>query len=78
MSRDSTPTIQELRVRAVRVPMPEPHRTASGVVADSPLVLTDAVTDTGVIGRSMVFTYTPAALGPTAVRKPRYSQVIHD
>lgn len=59
-------TVAEVRVRAVRVPMPEPHRTASGVVAESPLVLTDLVTDTGTVGRSMVFTYTPAALGPTA------------
>src|SRR3954447_22661117 len=58
--------IQGLRVRAVRVPMTEPHRTASGVVAESPLVLTDALTDAGVSGRSMVFTYTPAALKPTA------------
>jgi mandelate racemase len=46
--------------------MPVPHRTASGVVSESPLVLTDAVTDSGVIGRSITFTYTPAALGPTA------------
>jgi mandelate racemase len=66
MPRGSSPTIQEFRVRAVRVPMTEPHRTASGVVAESPLVLTDVITDTGISGRSMVFTYTPAALGPTA------------
>jgi mandelate racemase len=46
--------------------MPEPHRTASGVVAESPLVLTDALTDAGAVGHSIVFTYTPAALGPTA------------
>jgi mandelate racemase len=65
MQRGS-PTIQELRVRAVRVPMTEPHQTASGVVAESPLVLTDVVTDTGISGHSMVFTYTPAALEPTA------------
>ena len=50
----------------MRVPLPEPHRTASGVVAESPLVLTDVVTDAGITGRSMVFTYTPAALRPTA------------
>jgi mandelate racemase len=62
----SSPTIQEFRVRAVRVPMTEPHQTASGVVAESPLVLTDVLTDAGVTGHSMVFTYTPAALGPTA------------
>lgn len=66
MPRSSSPTIREFRVRAVRVPMTEPHQTASGVVAESPLVLTDVITDTGISGHSMVFTYTPAALGPTA------------
>ena len=60
------PTIRELRVRAVRVPMEEPHRTASGTVAESPLVLIDVVTDEGVAGHSIVFTYTAAALKPTA------------
>jgi mandelate racemase len=66
MPRDSSPTIQEFKVRAVRVPMTEPHRTASGVITESPLVLTDVITDTGIRGHSMVFTYTPAALKPTA------------
>ena len=60
------PRITQLRVRAVRVPMPEPHPTASGVVSESPLVLTDLVTDEGTIGHSIVFTYTMAALEPTA------------
>jgi mandelate racemase len=59
-------TIKEFRVRAVRVPMSEPHQTASGVITESPLVLTDVITDAGVNGHSMVFTYTPAALRPTA------------
>ena len=59
-------TVRELRVRAVRVPMREPHRTASGVVTESPLVLTDVVTDEGLAGHSIVFTYTAAALQPTA------------
>ena len=58
--------IQALRVRAVRVPMSEPHRTASGVVAESPLVLTDLITDQGIVGHSLVFTYTTLALQPTA------------
>lgn len=58
--------IRELRVRAVRVPMQEPHRTASGTITESPLVLTDVITDEGVAGHSMVFTYTAAALQPTA------------
>ncbi|HEY2019416.1 MAG TPA: enolase C-terminal domain-like protein [Bryobacteraceae bacterium] len=60
------PTIQELRVRTVRVPMQEPHRTASGTVTESPLVLTDLITDAGITGHSIVFTYTAAALQPTA------------
>jgi mandelate racemase len=66
MPRDSSPTIKGLRVRAVRVPMTEPHQTASAVITESPLVLTDVITDTGIRGHSMVFTYTPAALKPTA------------
>ena len=66
MPIDSSPKIQKFRVRAVRVPMTEPHQTASGVITESPLVLTDVITDTGISGHSMVFTYTPAALKPTA------------
>jgi mandelate racemase len=62
----AAPKLVELRVRAVRVPMREPHQTASGAVAESPLVLTDAVFDDGVVGHSMVFTYTPMALAPVA------------
>ena len=60
------PTIRELRVRTVRVPMQIPHSTASGVITESPLVLTDVITDEGVVGHSIVFTYTAAALEPTA------------
>jgi mandelate racemase len=66
MSQSSIPRIQNLRVRSVRVPMQNPHQTASGTVSESPLVLTDAIIDDGTIGQSMVFTYTPAALAPTA------------
>ena len=66
MQKDSSPTIKGFRIRAVRVPMKEPHQTASGVITESPLVLTDILTDTGISGHSMVFTYTPAALKPTA------------
>jgi mandelate racemase len=62
----SSATIRELRARAVRVPMPEPHRTASGVIAESPLVLVDVVTSDGVVGHGIVFTYTTAALAATA------------
>ena len=49
---------------ALRVPMAHPHRTAGGVVSESPLVLTDVFTDDGVVGHSIVFTYTTAALKP--------------
>jgi mandelate racemase len=46
--------------------MEEPHRTASGMVTESPLVLTDVVTEDGIVGHSIVFTYNIAALEPTA------------
>ena len=59
--------IRELRVRAVKVPMVEPHRTASGTITECPLVLTDVMTDEGVVGHSYVFCYTPLALKPTAL-----------
>jgi hypothetical protein len=52
MSKAASPRILSLEVRAVRVPMSEPHRTASGEI-------------TGVRGHSMVFTYAVAALAPT-------------
>lgn len=58
--------IQRVQARAVRVPMTPPHRTASGTVSESPLVLTDVFTDDGIVGHSMVFTYTTAALKPVA------------
>ena len=56
MTNHSIPTIQGFRVREVRVPLPEPHRTASGVITESPLVLTDVLTDAGAVGHSIVFT----------------------
>jgi mandelate racemase len=62
----AVPKIRELHVRAVRVPMEQPHKTASGTISESPLVLTDIVADDGTIGHSMIFTYTVAALKPTA------------
>jgi mandelate racemase len=58
------PRVRGLRVRTVRVPMQPPHRTATGVITESPLVLTDVITDTGVVGHGLVFTYTAAALEP--------------
>src|SRR5689334_4789945 len=58
--------VRGLEVRAVRVPMREPHRTASGVITESPLVLVDALTEDGIRGQGLVFTYTVAALRPVA------------
>jgi mandelate racemase len=66
MNRMSVPRIDRFVVRAIRLPMRDPHRTASGTVSESPLVLTDVYTDDGTVGHSVVFAYTPAALGPTA------------
>jgi mandelate racemase len=66
MTHQATSRIRGLNVRAIRVPMAQPHQTAGGTVAESPLVLTDVTTDDGVVGHSIVFTYTAAALGPTA------------
>lgn len=66
MTTETTPRIQGLRVRPVCVPMRQPHNTASGAVSESPLVLVDVITDQGVAGHGLIFTYTRAALKPTA------------
>ena len=60
------PKLRAIRARGVLVPMKRPVVTASGAVAIAPLVLVDLETDAGITGRSYVFTYTPAALKPTA------------
>jgi mandelate racemase len=64
---DAPLTLRELRVRAVKVPMAEPHRTASGTITESPLVLVDAITHEGAVGHGYVFCYTPLALQPVAL-----------
>ena len=46
--------------------MAEPHRTASGVITESPLVLVDLETSEGTVGHALVFTYSAAALKPVA------------
>jgi mandelate racemase len=46
--------------------MQEAHRTASGVITESPLVLIDVISSDGVAGHSIVFTFTTAALQPLA------------
>ena len=50
MTDKTMPRIRGLVVRALRVPMAHPHQTASGTVADSPLVgLSVAITDTNLV-----------------------------
>lgn len=66
MSLISEQKIRKLNVSTVCVPMQTVHRTASGIISESPLVLVDIETEDGIIGHSMVFTYTRAALKPTA------------
>jgi mandelate racemase len=66
MTTSSGATVQSVTARAVRVPMVEPHRTASGVITESPLVLVDVRTSDGVVGHGLAFTYTVSALKPLA------------
>lgn len=73
---DTTLTIRKLRVRAVTVPMSQPHRTASGMIEASPLVLVDLLTDEGVVGHGYVFCYAPLALKPTALLIETIGQMI--
>ncbi len=60
------PQIKKVNVRAALVPLPDPHRTASGTITESPLVLTDIILDNGIVGHSITFTYNKIALEPTA------------
>ncbi|MGE0737324.1 MAG: enolase C-terminal domain-like protein [Alphaproteobacteria bacterium] len=59
-------TVRSVVARAVNVPMARPLQTGGGTIASMPLVLIDLMTDQGIVGRSYVFCYTPAAAGPTA------------
>jgi len=62
----SQPVVRDIAVTTVLVPIDPPHRTASGVVPASPLVLVDIHCSGGLVGHAIVFTYTPAALKPVA------------
>ncbi|MFK7854611.1 MAG: enolase C-terminal domain-like protein [Granulosicoccus sp.] len=62
----SLPIIESVSIQTVLVPINPPHRTASGVVEKSPLVLIDVHCSGGLIGHAIVFTYTPFALKPVA------------
>jgi mandelate racemase len=60
------PTIARITLRAADVPLDPPVETGAGIVARAPLVLVDLATSDGAQGRAYIFTYTPAALAPTA------------
>lgn len=62
----SLPSVQRIEIQTLMVPVRPPHRTASGVVDKSPLVLLDVHCSGGLVGHAIVFTYTPVALKPTA------------
>lgn len=70
--------LRALRARAVNVPMARPLRTAGGTVATAPLVLIDAETTDGLLGRSYIFGYTPLALGPLVALLDGLAAVLKD
>ncbi|MFK7995747.1 MAG: enolase C-terminal domain-like protein [Granulosicoccus sp.] len=62
----SSQHIASIVVKTVLVPITPAHRTASGVVEKSPLVLVDIHCTGGLTGHAILFTYTPIALKPVA------------
>ncbi|MEM7214404.1 MAG: enolase C-terminal domain-like protein [Pseudomonadota bacterium] len=56
--------IHSVRVQAVKVPITEPHRTASGVVEICPLVLISVEISGGITGNGIVFCYMDRFLKP--------------
>lgn len=66
MSADSEPTIRDLLVRAVDVPMRRPLKTGGGEVGSAAMVLIDLETQEGITGRSYLFCPTPVVLEPVA------------
>lgn len=59
-------TIREIKARAVILTPAQPVETASGILAQTPLVLVDLLTEEGITGRSYVRCYAPVALRPLA------------
>lgn len=59
-------TLRRLVARPVDVPLDPPVQTSGGEIRVAPLVLVDLETEEGITGRSYVFCYAAAALGPTA------------
>ena len=66
MGMDVTLRIRRVTTRPVVVPLSRPIRTASGTIAEAPLLLVDLETDDGVTGRAYLFGYQPFTLGPLA------------
>ena len=63
---NSVPLLRAIKPTAVSVALPIPLRTASGMIAASPLVLIDLETDEGCTGHAYLFVYTPLALKPVS------------
>jgi mandelate racemase len=63
---DAILSIRDIRVRAVNAPLARPIRTAVGAIPSAPLLLIEIGTEQGIVGRSYLFAYTPAALAPLA------------
>jgi mandelate racemase len=61
---NDAPIIRDIKTRAVKAPIKRPPASASGALPDASLVLIDAETDSGITGRSYVFTYTVGMLKP--------------
>jgi mandelate racemase len=66
MPLSSTDLIKALSVRTCIVPLDPPVQTASGSVPAAPLVLVDLECESGIIGSTYLFTYSPIALKPVA------------
>ena len=66
MKREVCLRIRSVTTRPVVVPLSRPIRTASGTIAEAPLLLIDLETDEGVTGRAYLFGYQPFTPGPLA------------
>lgn len=64
MSNPAGVTVTGLRARAVSVPLPYPLQTASGELAEAPLVLVDLPCSDGTVGHAYLLAYTHLALRP--------------
>ncbi|AOK28263.1 MULTISPECIES: enolase C-terminal domain-like protein [Burkholderia] len=69
-------TFRELTVTAVRLPMSNPIRTASGLIADAPFVLIDLHTEQGVTGHAYLFVFTPLVLKPLSTLIASFGELL--